>query len=129
MITNKHHTCDNCLIHYVCRVHSCFFFRTSILNRLHCIFFISTYDEPLALMLLRFETLKLWEKPGKGESELVRLGAVILRKLLQMTQKVGTCICSNSWSKHLSAGLLYKSNLALAVLDAYVKFPKIQGLD
>ena len=56
--------------------------------RFYPLIFISTYDEPLALMLLRFEALRLWKKPGKEESELVRMGSVIIRKLLQMTQQV-----------------------------------------
>ena len=40
-------------------------------------------------MLLRFEAIRLWKKAERGDLELLRLGAVILRKLLRMTYHVG----------------------------------------
>ena len=46
----------------------------------------SNYNEPLSLMILRFESLRLWDESESGERELLRLGAVLLRKLLQATQ-------------------------------------------
>lgn len=48
----------------------------------------SVYDEPLPLMMLRFEAIRQWKRPERGENELLRLGAVILRKLLRMTYQL-----------------------------------------
>ena len=39
-------------------------------------------------MMLRFEAIRKWKKKEKGDNELLRLGAVILRKLLGMTYQV-----------------------------------------
>ena len=52
------------------------------------VYVFSTYDESLALMLLRFEGLRHWKKRGKEGPEALRIGAVIIRKLLHLTQKV-----------------------------------------
>ena len=46
----------------------------------------SQYDEPLPLMLLRFESLRLWNMTEAVPRILLTLGTVILRKLLQATQ-------------------------------------------
>ena len=46
----------------------------------------SQYDEPLPLMLLRFESLRLWNMTEGVPRILLTLGTVILRKLLRATE-------------------------------------------
>ena len=46
----------------------------------------SRYNEPLPLMILRFESLRLWDLDGDVPRKLLNLGTVILRKLLKATQ-------------------------------------------
>ena len=48
----------------------------------------SRYNEPLSLMILRFESLRLWNTSERGQRKLLSLGSAILRKLLQETQEL-----------------------------------------
>ena len=48
----------------------------------------SKYNEPLPLMILRFESLRLWNNSECVHRKLLTLGTVILRKLLQATQQL-----------------------------------------
>ena len=48
----------------------------------------SGYNEPLPLMILRFESIRMFDESEQGERKLLRLGAVILWKLLQASQNL-----------------------------------------
>ena len=48
----------------------------------------SRYNEPLPLMILRFQSLRLWNTSERSQRKVLSLGSTILRKLLRETREL-----------------------------------------
>ena len=58
-----------------------------------------SYNEPLPLMFLRFESPRLWKNADGAQERFISLGIVILRKLLQATQQLSILYQQDSTQK------------------------------